>query len=743
MPYTSPASRTPTSSATNSPCSSRRSSCLIEPSNTTAPELPRSSSYLTRHRRSGSIKILCNSNMEMMKAKNKGDEGSDQNRSLKQSPSPVTSENQIPACVIVSPPESTNNSSDDESWGNDRLTSKKIESEKYSEFQETVRAIAQNRQNAPSKDAEEIQNNLASAFPGISAEITKVEEPKKNNSLATVTHNRTHHRSRSDERINRTSYNPKMTDEDESGISEDVNVFDDDQEFIEYGPELIPTCSMIRKKSGELVRPALRPSIARRRPSSMPGTPTFSKAVHFDSQLEHIRHFLQVDRPLAVSAGSSPVPAYDSDNEFPFCEAPTRESPYQWEIVLSNFPPETPIRLAQPVRVERVFLSYDNETLVGSVVVANLAYKKTVVVRFTLDYWRTTSEVLAEFNHDIRQPTLEGYDRFNFNIKLTDQANLEAKTMFFCVKYCVNGLEYWDNNNAINFQVDFRKKMKMRGDLKKWPPTERLSNNSLPRSNFRAASTRPSWRPIVFEDYAEGFEGKNQLADFKQAVDEYSGEFSSLRLKGPRSNAVLSSDSQLQKVGQPNGNAFGNRYDFGVSLTAAINASSLPVLDSSPMKDKSQTVKNDTNEAISPLSEVPPEINVKAPPLSKSASPETSRPIVNKKPCLSSQSYNDLLDKYCFFGSTKSSPQLRDGTFNPCLLTTSEQRRYQNDSKSIHASKPPKEIDEFFRSNDSERMNQSSSSVPARFGTSIYPSYQSPHDGYHFLDSHSATAIRG
>jgi len=77
-----------------------------------------------------------------------------------------------------------------------------------------------------------------------------------------------------------------------------------------------------------------------------------------------------------------------------------------------------------------------------------------------LDYWKTTSEVIAEFNHDIRQPKREGYDRFNFNIKLADQANLEAKTMFFCVKYTVNGKEYWDNNNSTNYQVDFKKKAK-------------------------------------------------------------------------------------------------------------------------------------------------------------------------------------------------------------------------------------------------------------------------------------------
>ena len=190
----------------------------------------------------------------------------------------------------------------------------------------------------------------------------------------------------------------------------------------------------------------------------MPGTPTFSKAVHFDSHLEHVRHFLQVDRPLAVSAGSSPVEQYDSDTEFPFDDG-ARSPPFEWEIVVANFPPNPePIKKGQAVKVERVFLSSDNKTLVGSVVVANWGFQKNVVARFTLDYWKTTSEVVAEFNHDVRQTRHDGCDRFNFNIKLADQVNLEAKTMFFCVKYTVNGTDYWDNNNATNYQVDFRKK---------------------------------------------------------------------------------------------------------------------------------------------------------------------------------------------------------------------------------------------------------------------------------------------
>lgn len=64
-----------------------------------------------------------------------------------------------------------------------------------------------------------------------------------------------------------------VTDEDESGRSRRKH-------------------QILRKESGKLIRPVLRPSSARRRPLSMPGTPTPSKTVHFDPHLEYARHFL-------------------------------------------------------------------------------------------------------------------------------------------------------------------------------------------------------------------------------------------------------------------------------------------------------------------------------------------------------------------------------------------------------------------------------------------------------------------
>jgi hypothetical protein len=220
---------------------------------------------------------------------------------------------------------------------------------------------------------------------------------------------------------------------------------------------------MIRKKSGELVKPAPRyapltrsnshPSLpsfsasekpalltdSSRRLQSILGNPKISKRVRFGDDLEHVRHFLQVDGPFTANARSPSV------------------QHYEWVIRLSNFPTNTTERLAKPVRVERLWLSSDYRYLLGSVAVANLAFQKVIAARFTFDDWKTTSEVLAEYTAPTKDAN-DRYDRFMFWVRLSDQTNLEAKTLYLCVRYKVSGQEFWDNNNYTNFQIDFVKK---------------------------------------------------------------------------------------------------------------------------------------------------------------------------------------------------------------------------------------------------------------------------------------------
>lgn len=571
--------------------------------------------------------------------------------SIRQSPPPITDDAKLPAGAVISPPDSESNSSDEET-----KDERGRQLENLAELQAAIRIIEQHRESSPNRTAEEVSKANQALTLIMPSEIEAEDKPTAahvEKSTVDTLRKIAHNRSNTDTSVFvdlRRSPETSLTASDEDSISDE-----DEPERSRRKPQ------MLRKKSGELVRPALRPSSARRRPSSMPGTPTFSKAVHFDSHLEHVRHFLQVDRPLAVSAGSSPVEAYDSDTEFPFSEDNSRGPPFEWEIVVSNFPAEDPIRLSMPVRVERVFLSADNKTLVGSVAVANLAFHKHVVARFTLDYWKTTSEVVCEYNHDIGQPKREGFDRFNFNIKLADQANLEAKTMFFCVKYSVNGQEHWDNNNATNYQVDFKKKAKPQNGKRGMQGAASRPANSLPRSQKKSPAERPKSMPVAFDDFADGFDAKYKFDNFKQPVHDYLGESGSLRLKGVKSAISLGSDNLTRRQAAPNGQAFGNRYDFGASLSAAINAANTVLGDKSgltmkaPPKKQAKKVLPTAEQTSSPLAmssnqsmskTAPPPKNL--PAMASSSGTDSPRPAGTEKPVLASQSYNELLDKYCF-----------------------------------------------------------------------------------------------
>lgn len=408
---------------------------------------------------------------------------------------------------------------------------------------------------------------------------------------------------------------------------------------------------MVRKKSGELVKPALRPSSCRRF-SSMPGTPTYSKAVHFDSHLEHVRHFLRLDKPQAVSAGSSPQEAYDSDSEYPFSGDESYRPgtpPFEWEILLPNFPQDSPRRASLPVRVERVFLSKDNKIMIGTVAVANLAFHKLVVARFTLDYWKTTSEVVAEYTHDVRRQVNDGCDRFNFNIKLTDQANLENKTLFFCVRYTVNGQEFWDNNGSMNFQVEFRKKSKKQNGQSGTNGLGARPLNAIPRGRQSASSTGRPWSmPAYFDDFSDGFDSYD-YSSFKQSAAEIVGKTNG----SSDAKTTLSSDDEsrevpTRKVGS-GGAAFGNRYDFGASLSAAIEAASAKSDAKIERPGNLFTMHTGHHLTSPPLSPMTVANSLTTPSLTQKASePDAYK---SEKPSTQSPSYLELIDKYCFVRS--------------------------------------------------------------------------------------------
>ena len=592
------------------------------------------------------------------------------NGSLRQPPPPLN-DLLILTGAVISPPDSSTNSSDDEQ---NTKRGRVRELANLAELQAAIRTIEQHRQSSPNRVAEEARRtNMALGLIGPDAQSSGkgfVAQMSPRPPLSQEARKISHSRSSTESAIH---FQPARLSFDSPGRSRsasasEVEELDDDDNDDD---EMVRKPQMLRKKSGELVRPALRAPSAMRRPSSMPGTPTYSKAVHFDSHLEHVRHFLQVDRPLAVSAGSSPVENYEGEMEFPFGgreEFQPLTPPFEWEIRLSNFPRETIERKAMPLRVDKVFLSADNKNLIGSVAVANLAFHKLVVVRFTLDYWKTTSEVVAEYNNDVRRKEInDGQDRFNFNIKLEDQANLESKTMFFCVRYNVNGQEFWDNNNNMNYQVDFTKKAKPQNGKQGMQGAGARPPNALPRSRPSppTSSGRPRSMPASLDDFGSLYD----FGTFPQPAAKVVGD-QPLRFRNvtPAGNIVPDAPSRRTNAA---GQAFGNRYDFGASLSAAIQAAGTTLGDRSgfqpkddtkpaPVKQTSFAPKAQTSSATMAPSTTQ---NDRIPSRTKSvAGNDASKPspeeipvkpaaLTSEKPSLQSSSYHELLDKYCFVRS--------------------------------------------------------------------------------------------
>lgn len=623
MPYTPPSQRSPASSKTSSPILSRNHSYIdpspLSPVSSQRPALPRSvssASYLNKHRRTPSFATADNTAANGHVVNGGADPASDVHRSrgssingsIRQSPSPLN-DLLIPSGAVTTPPDSSDDEERGRSIGNLR------------ELQEALQHIDVKRIPSPARDgAFETPNNTPqpmTAARSLSAEARKISHSRSSSEITLSQHV-----------IHPLNTDPLISSSDGSDAEDD---------------ELRIKPPLLRKKSGELVKPALRPP-SRRRPSSMPGTPTYSKAVHFNEDMEQVRHFLQVDRPIAVSAGSSPVETYDSESEYPFGEDSRSKAP-EWEIKLTNFPlSETHERQTAPVRVERIFLASDNQTLVGSIACANISFQKLVVARFTLDYWKTTSEVVAEFNQDVRKKQKDdGYDRFNFNIKLADQANLESKTLLLCVRYQVNGQEFWDNNNSMNYQVDFSKKVKQ-------PQTKRSAGGlgAIPRSRHSPLAPRPRSMPpsSADDDFGHEFENKFQFGSGRGVVLADSPN-SSIRLKPKSKRGSIYPDQALQRsqVGQ----AFSSRYDFSASLSAALSTAQTALGERSGLKVNTSDQANKSYfDRPAPLAKAH----------SSGAPVPGTRPdsLSLEKPDLQSAEYNELIQKFCFVRSQPQHP---------------------------------------------------------------------------------------
>ncbi|KAJ1666076.1 hypothetical protein EV178_002630 [Coemansia sp. RSA 1646] len=239
--------------------------------------------------------------------------------------------------------------------------------------------------------------------------------------------------------------------------------------------------AVIRKDSGEVVRPCLRKRSATTNDltayqasvssssnsgdqSPIPAGMRTPRFVHFGADLEYVRWFLKAQSPR--SASKDAVPDYFSASEdehsssrraTPVANTDTKPTTVRLTSVRRPSPSFTLFE-ESPVVVERVELADNRRSsaaLRGTVKVHNIAFEKCVSVRYSFDQWRTAEETTASYIRTLldSQGSRPGIDRFAFTIALPPSllaASLPA-TVAICVRYSVAGSEHWDNNNGSNY----------------------------------------------------------------------------------------------------------------------------------------------------------------------------------------------------------------------------------------------------------------------------------------------------
>ena len=412
--------------------------------------------------------------------------------------------------------------------------------------------------------------------------------------------------------------------------------------------DLSRTLPLIRKKSGEVLKSSLKSrsssASGRHRPTfslsdlsnmtlspsmSAPTTPSILtadgvpdsmqsatvKMVHFDAQLEHVKLFLAEQKPAAVSRDGSPT--LDDTTSGGEGESSAAEWGDAYNFSGFTFPPrgrkrltsgasseeEVAVRKVLMMRVlnmpasggrkgsmdvwlEGLHLSDDATNVQGTVRVRNIAFEKSVAVRFTFDGWQTTSEVLAKWvescsptlvsNEPLVPPSVPGpassasvsaqkstasikipaFDRFSFSIRLTDiLLRIDEKTLVLAIRYNAGGREAWDNNSGQNYRAVFEKRA---------PSSLLLSGSSAIINGIRTDTS---------QNGSDGTEDK----------DEKGGNALGLSLQNALENVVSGNGTgavknietkEKDKQGHPSTSATGkksagslaSRYDLGASL---------------------------------------------------------------------------------------------------------------------------------------------------------------------------------
>jgi hypothetical protein len=336
--------------------------------------------------------------------------------------------------------------------------------------------------------------------------------------------------------------------------------------------------------------PALKPSL--RLPNSAPCTPV-AKSVHFDDNLENICLFRKAQTPSTIRRGSVFWGKNDDESDFGTSDDDESDQDDDEEeqeqeeqhLVYANWPNRLADILNKKdriIRVEKTNFRLNNSTLVGKVLVRNLDYHKTVMIRYTFDFWETVENVQAIYRESTNKKM---YDVFGFSID--DVSDKPNAVLYFAVYYKVGDQEYWDNNDGKNYGIQIA--------------TSKRKPTTIP------PSSEPTFMAAHKED---GLSARYSFGDsMHQAKQPPTTRFTTPHHTSVHKSSSSPSLASLPAVAMPiprRKTANGGREPF-------------PLFSSSP------------TSCHSPLASSP-----------------------NSMVDLNSQSYMDLVNKYCFYSTSPS-----------------------------------------------------------------------------------------
>nr|XP_039251921.1 protein phosphatase 1 regulatory subunit 3B-like [Styela clava] len=136
-----------------------------------------------------------------------------------------------------------------------------------------------------------------------------------------------------------------------------------------------------------------------------------------------------------------------SDHARPNREASCPKYVLQFPQPCANFSDFMRKLFTQKVCLENAQI-ISEDILIGTLKVQNLSFEKYVHVRLTVDSWKSFFDVEAKFLHS-ESPDV---DVFTFRVQITPG----TKSVQFCVRFCCNGMSFWDNNDGANYCVNER-----------------------------------------------------------------------------------------------------------------------------------------------------------------------------------------------------------------------------------------------------------------------------------------------